>query len=188
MSTELDDETLQRFYDGDLSPLEERAVRSRIEADPAAQRRLQELEKLSALIQLAADQVGSELDSSTLFAGIERDLAKQSELGFGERLRVVVGEWKEHRRSVVMPLAAAAAAAAVAVVSLVARDAGDDEAARLARKREVVRVADARPVEVHGTRVENVDFGRSTGTVFEIDTEGVATAVVWIADEEEESP
>ena len=41
---------------------------------------------------------------------------------------------------------------------------------------------------VHGTRVENVDFGSNTGTVFEIENGGVAVAVVWITEDDEESP
>jgi hypothetical protein len=38
---------------------------------------------------------------------------------------------------------------------------------------------------VHGTRIENVDFGSNTGTVFEIEDHGRAVAVVWISEDEE---
>src|SRR3954471_11380508 len=90
MSRELDDETLQRFYDGDLSPVEERVVRSRVEQDPTAQKRLQELERLSALIQMAADEVGSSLDSAAMFDNIEKQL---DAAGPNKGLRVVAGDW-----------------------------------------------------------------------------------------------
>jgi len=191
MSTELDDETLQRFYDGDLSPVEERVVQARIEREPAAQRRLQELERLSAWIQVSADEVGAGLDSDAMFAAIERQIAADEKANPGRGLRVVAGAWASSQRRVLWPLVAVAAAAAVAMLTL--SSGPGDEAARNAPKREKTRVAahtqeaPARP-RVHGTRVERVDFGNSTGTVFEIDSEGVATAVVWIADDEEETP
>lgn len=190
MATELDDETLQRFYDGDLSPVEERVVRSRVEQDPNAQKRLQELERLSALIQLAADEVGSTVDSDAMFDNIAKQLDADAERGGG--LRMVAGGWFAEHRRVLLPLVGVAAAAAFAVIALTPRDAGDDTAARAAQKRERTRIAEVTPAEapstVHGTRVENVDFGKNTGTVFEIDTAGVATAVVWIAEDEEETP
>lgn len=192
MSTELDDETLQRFYDGDLSPVEERVVRSRVEQDPSAQKRLQELERLSSLIQLAAEEVGSSVDSAAMFDSIEKQLDAEGKQGASQRLRVVAGDWVADRKRVLFPLVAVAAAAAFAVIALTPRDAGDDAAARAAQKRERTRLAELAPSEpastMHGTRVENVDFGKNTGTVFEIDTAGVATAVVWIAEDEEEAP
>jgi hypothetical protein len=187
---QLDDETLQRYYDGDLSPVEERVVRTRIESDPDAQKRLRELEKLSALMRIGAEEMASGLDSDALFARIEQGIEKHESVGLGERLRVISGEWLSHRRQVVLPMMAAAAAAAIAVVTLTARDAGDEDLARSAAKRERVRLAqvEAPATKVQGSRVENVDFGTNTGTVFEIESAGVMTAVVWIADEEEEGP
>ncbi|MFT3927391.1 MAG: hypothetical protein QM778_32955 [Myxococcales bacterium] len=194
MSIELDDETLQRFYDGDLSPVEERAVQSRIAQDPSAQKRLRELERLSALFKIAAEDAASGLDSDAMFANIEQQIRTDDAQGTGARLRVVAGEWASSQRRLLLPLAAVAAAAAVAIFAL-NPSGSDDETARSAQKRERTRVAELGPNEeapsapsLHGTRVENVDFGNSTGTVFEIDSEGVATAVVWIADDEEEEP
>lgn len=184
---QLDDETLQRYHDGDLSPVEERAVRARIEQDPEAQRRLKELERLGSLIRLAAEEMGSRVDSEALFAGIEAGVQKEAEFGTGTRLRLIVGEWASRRRHVLWPLAAAAAAAVLAVIVLPARQAGDGETARSVQQREVVRVAENSPA-VHGSHIEDVDFGSNTGTVFEIENEGVMTAVVWIADEEEVGP
>ncbi len=185
MSIELDDETLQRFYDGDLSPVEERAVRARIEKEPRAQQRLADLERLSALIQVAAEEAGSTLDSDAMFADIEKRIAEGRDRG----LRVVGGGWLSERRRVLYPLMAAAAAAAIGVVTLTARDADDEATARSRPQHERTRYAEQmNSPKFHGTRVENVDFGSSTGTVFEIESEGVATAVVWIADDEGEEP
>jgi hypothetical protein len=172
----LDDDLLQRYYDGDLTPAEERNVRTELSHDAAARRRLDELAQLSELMRGPMLEAAGNLDSDALFAGIEAGIRQQKALGFGERLRLVGGEWYEHKRGVLLPAAASlAAAAAVLVLLLVPREAqqpdGVDPGALVA--------------QVHGTRVENVDFGQSTGTVFEVDNEGVSAAVVWISDDEE---
>jgi anti-sigma factor RsiW len=193
MPMQLDDETLQRYYDGDLSPVEERAVRARIESDPSAQKRLDELEKLSALMQMGAEEMAAGLDSDALFADIERGIVEDQKQGAG--LRVVSGGWFTRHRKTVVPLMAVAAAAAVAVLTLTPRDAGN-ETARMKIQKEKTRLAEVEsaPVQareqnpVQGSRIENVDFGKNTGTVFEVENAGVMTAVVWISDEEEESP
>jgi anti-sigma factor RsiW len=183
MSTKLDDETLQRYYDGDLSPVEERAVRARIESDPSAQRRLEGLEQLSALIRMSAEEAGNQVASDSMFAAIEQQIEREPAK---PKLSVVSNPLrKERRRALIWPLAGVAAAAAAMVVMFVARDAGDDAAARSAKKKEITRTAEVEP-ETHGTQVEHVDFGKSTGTVFHIENEGIATAVVWITDDEEQ--
>lgn len=188
MATPIDDDTLQRFYDGDLSPLEEHGVQARIEADPAAQRRLAELGELTELMCEAAGELGRQAPSTALFASIEKRLSSEPPLGAGERWRVIGGEWLEHRRLTLVPLVAATAVAA-ATLMVVLRPA---ETMLPAAPREAQPEAVATQVEppvhvpaVHGSQVENVDFGQSTGTVFEIDNEGVAVAVVWITDDEE---
>lgn len=172
MATPIDDDTLQRFYDGDLSPLEEHSVQTRIEGDVAAQRRLAELAKLSELMQSAADELSGQLDSQALFAAIERRIDERKPLGFGPRLRVISGEWLEHRRTTLMQIVAASAVAAATLLVVTRTNPNNGH-----------------PLEggevVHGTRVENVDFGSSTGTVFEIEDRGVGVAVVWISEDEE---
>jgi hypothetical protein len=188
MTTQLDDDTLQRYYDGDLSPVEERAVRARVESDASAQARLRELEKLSDMLRMAADEMGQGLDSSALFAGIQADLKKDQAPGAGAKLRVIREEWSEHRRGAVIGLGFAAAVAAAALLALLTPAPSMDEVARSTKPREKTMLAEAPSVETpKGSSVENVDFGGNTGTVFEIENEGVKTAVVWISDEDEET-
>jgi hypothetical protein len=176
----LDDDLLQRYYDGDLTPAEERSLRTQLSHDEGARRRLDELAQLSELMRAPVLEAASGLDSDALFARIELGIREQKALGFGERLRVVGGEWYEHKRSVLLPAAASlAAAAAVLVILLVPREAKQPTSG------EPGAVATQGGAKVHGTSVENVDFGQSTGTVFEVDNEGVSAAVVWISDDEE---
>jgi anti-sigma factor RsiW len=187
MNTPLDDDTLQRFYDGDLSPLEEHAVQARIEAEPAAQRRLAELGKLTELMRHGTAALGP-LDSHQLFARIEAELRQPSRVPITARLRVVSSEWLEHRRGTVVALAGTAAIAAVTFLSVLqptTHAPDDDGALVLAPGEERAPVVPA-PVEPpHGSSVEDVDFGANTGTVFQLDNEGVEVAVVWISDEDE---
>jgi anti-sigma factor RsiW len=187
----IDDDTLQRFYDGDLSPLEEHGVQSRIEADPAAQLRLAELGQLTELIREGAEELGRSVRSEALFAGIEARLSQPDEVSFGSRLRAMSSEWFEHRRASLIPLVAATAVAAVTLMVVIKPSQQlpqtTSEVSPTAQREAPVPP----PVEVaaaHGTSVEDVDFGASTGTVFEIDNEGVAVAVVWITDDDEETP
>lgn len=175
----LDDDTLQRYFDGELSPVEERSVRSAVQGDPAAQARLRELARLSELVRLAVAQSTRGLDADALFSGIQTDIRKQQQLGFGDRFKLHSSEWVEHKKGVLVPtLASLAVAAAALVVLLVPRETSETLA--------TLPAPTSQPI--HGSRVENVDFGKSTGTVFEVDNEGVSAAVVWIADDEEESP
>lgn len=184
----LDDDTLQRFYDGDLSPLDARAVQSRVEADPEAQKRLAELSRMSEMFRVAAEEMSADLGSDALFASIQSSIKQERALGTFERLRVVTSEWVEHKRGMVVPLVATSAVAAAALITVLVPKhdvqlEGADDAAQATAAGEPA--ADTSP---HGTRIENVDFGASTGTVFEIESQGVTTAVVWITDEEEVLP
>jgi anti-sigma factor RsiW len=186
----IDDDTLQRFYDGDLTPLEEHGVQARIESDPGAQRRLAELGRMTELLREGTAQLGGKLDSNALFAAIEGQLSKPSRVGAGGRLRVVSAEWLEHRRGTVISMIGAAAVAAITLLAVLRPGApapGDDGRLVLAPSREPAPEApSAEPMlaAVHGSSVEDVDFGASTGTVFELDNQGVAVAVVWITDDE----
>ncbi|MDB4990564.1 MAG: hypothetical protein JWN04_5742 [Myxococcaceae bacterium] len=188
--SEIDDDTLQRFYDGDLSPLDEHGVQARVERDPAAQRRLAELGQFTELMRQAAAELGDSVSSSGLFAAIEARVAEPDDTSFTARFRVVSAEWVEHRRSALVPFMAATAVAAVtlfAVVkpgepSLISVSSEDPSVESSA----AVHVQEIARPDVHGTRIEDVDFGSSTGTVFEIDNQGVSVAVVWISDEEVE--
>ncbi len=195
MATQLDDDMLQRFYDGELTPVEARAVRSQIDHDPEAQRRLAQLGHLSDMLHQAAQDMGMGLDSAALFDGIEAGLKRDTDMGVGARLRVISSEWMEHKRGSLISLGAAVGIAAAALLAAIVPTAEDTtgvaRSAPRPREERQQRLAVAAPAvgtEVHGSQIENVDFGHNTGTVFEIESEGVRTAVVWIADEEEDLP
>ena len=184
MATPIDDDILQRFYDGDLSPAEAHRVEAQVARDPAAQRRLRELTRLSLLLRSSADELSSTLDSEALFASIEARIAAEPAPSTGTRLRVVASEWVAHRRATLVPVLAATAVAAATLIAVLRPAEPATQLAvqiqALERKAPPADVASS----VKGTSVETIDLGSSTGTVFEIDDEGVRVAVVWISDEE----
>jgi anti-sigma factor RsiW len=169
MATPIDDDTLQRYHDGDLSPLEARGVAARVAEDPAARKRLEELAWLSAGVRQAAEQLAASVRADALFAAIEAQLDRAEKPTRGERLRVLSSEWIAQKRSALIPMAATFAVAAAALIAVLRPPTPTAETIVLAK----------------GSQVENVDFGTSTGTVFEVDNQGVAAAVVWISDEDE---
>lgn len=192
MTTQLDDDTLQRYYDGELSPVEERVVRARVESDPEAQKRLAQLSRLSELLRTAAEDMSNGLDADALFADIQAGIRKDEKADLGTRLRVVREEWSSHRRGVVISLAAAGAVAAAALLTVLGPDAPARNEQLAANEPSVRAPAEAPKLanapRVQGSRVENVDFGSNTGTIFEIESQGVTTAVVWISDDEGAAP
>jgi hypothetical protein len=148
---------------------------------------------------VGTEELGSRVDSAALYAAIEGRLAQPDDTSFTTRIRLVTSEWVEHRRAALVPIIAATAVAAVTLFAVVKP--GDpsleDELATapvgtqqpapplgMAEPEREPAVAMVATPAVHGSQVEDVDFGSSTGTVFEIDNQGVAVAVVWISDEE----
>lgn len=170
----MDDDTLQRYYDRDLTPLEQKTVEAQLASDPAARAQLARLERLSSAFRASADELASTLDSRALLSAIESQIERAPRPAFGERLRVIGSEWATHKRGAVLRVAAATAVAAATL--LVVLRPSEPSA-------DLLLGTPAPPV--HGSRVEEVDFGTSTGTVFEIEDRGVGVAVVWIMDEEE---
>lgn len=201
----IDDDLLQRYYDGELSPVEERSVRARVDADPQAQKKLKQLARLSEALRDMADEVAGDLDGDALFEGIEQGLGGTGS-GAPARFEVIRNEWVDHKKKAWVPLAVASAVAAAAVVTVLgpARDAGEPDSHLAEQTPERPTEAPGMPpdpgaqpeagtIEIlaaQGSHVEDVDFGDNAGTVFEIETRGISAAVVWIADDEgeEETP
>ncbi|MEM9192371.1 MAG: hypothetical protein AAGF12_24565 [Myxococcota bacterium] len=79
MSLHLEDDKLQRYFDGDLSPAEAEDVKAAIAGSEDEQRRLEALDVLNQHLSLAADAMAADLDSDALFGRIEAGLADAEE-------------------------------------------------------------------------------------------------------------
>ncbi|MGB5373033.1 MAG: hypothetical protein WBM75_19350 [Polyangiales bacterium] len=171
-SAKTEDDQLQMFFDGELAPDEEAALRRSLEASPEGSAQLREWEQLRvAMKSVSADWAG-QIDSDALFARIEADLNAPvipidrpvappafHEIPGGRERRV----WGAAAIGF-----AAAAAIFLAVISSPGR-APQQGSTGVAR----------------GSEVLEVDFGANTGTIFEVEGgAGESLAVVWIDDEE----
>lgn len=191
------DDRLQQYFDGELAGAEAEALRREIEADESLRAKLEGLAQLRTLLVAGAEAQGDEVDSESLWAGIESRLATaaeadddpmlpRDEVDEAEPARPALGvipggkatEATKPRTNVVWIGLATTLAIAAAVLLVVLRPfdfgAGDDTDGG-------GPVADApRP----GSEVEEVDFGYSTGAIFSVEgQEGERYAVVWISDE-----
>ncbi|HEX7478198.1 MAG TPA: hypothetical protein VF331_10355 [Polyangiales bacterium] len=184
----LNDELLQRHFDGDLDRDAADAARAHLAACEPCEARRRGLERLHMLLGTANDEAQQEADFAGLYDRIERGItttnASATDPGAGEVVELAT----RRRPRPVVAYVLTAAAAAAAVVIMVFRPGSNDGA----RRPESVTGTDAQPQATAPqaapgpgrSEVVNVDFGTSTGTVFEISlADGTSTPVVWINDE-----
>lgn len=183
------DETLQRYFDGDLPPAEADALRARLEGDAELRAKLAGLEQLRTLLRaaLAPEHVEAP-DADAMFAKIQASIAEPPAAAASPPgLRVLAGGKKDEvaapaapasRAPVWLGLAAIGLAAAAALYLFVLRP---SETATTEGPE--TPLAAAPPP---GSEIEAVDFGHSTGAIFQVEDQGAAYAVVWISDEKPE--
>ena len=175
-SPKTEEEKLQMFFDGELAPEEEAAVRRTLESSPEGMAQLREWERLSEAIKGVSDEWAGGIDSDALFARIEADIHApvvpiERPAQEPPTLRVVPGG---HERRVWGVLATGFAAAAAIFLAVMAWPESHPDPTGLA--------GGGTP---RGSEVLEVDFGSNTGTIFEVQGgAGESLAVVWIDDEE----
>ncbi|MBK8171395.1 MAG: zf-HC2 domain-containing protein [Sandaracinaceae bacterium] len=169
----LEDEKLQRYFDGETSPGESTVVRHHLDACGVCTSRLQKLEKLRGLFTEMVEDVGETPAFDAMFANIRTGIEKQKNAGFGERFRLFAGDAVTYHRRTVVSAAAVTLAAAAALVLMWS---GSDSNIP----------TDEMPSGIRGTQVEEVQFGQDgAGTVFQIENgDGSSAAVIWINDDE----
>lgn len=164
-SSKIKDEKLQMFFDGELPPEEEAAMRRSLEGSPDQAAQVAEWEQLRDAMQSASAKRAGEIDSDALFARIEQQLDVPEEQ---PALRVLPGG---RERRVWGGMAAGFAAAAAIMLAVLAWP-GEQSPTEMAG---VTR----------GSEVLEVDFGEYAGTVFMVEGgAGQSLSVVWINDEE----
>ena len=164
-SSKIKDEKLQMFFDGELPPEEEAAVRRSLEASPDQAAHVAEWKQLRDAMQSASAEWAGGIDSDALFARIEAQIDAPEEQ---PALRIVPGG-RERRVWGGMATGLAAAAAILLAVLAWPGEQSPTEMAGVTR----------------GSEVLKVDFGEYAGTVFMVEGgAGQPLSVVWISDEE----
>ena len=165
------DEKLQMFFDGELAPEEEAAMRRDLERSAEGMAQLREWEQIREAMQNVSSEWTDAIDSDALFARIEAEISAPAVPEPARQappaLRVVPGGRERRVWGAVATGFAAAAAIFLAVIAWPAEQA---------------------PTGVQttrGTEVLDVDFGANTGTIFNVEGgAGESLAVIWIDDEE----
>lgn len=171
-SAKAEDEKLQMFFDGELAPEEEAAFRRELESSREDAVQLHELEQLRKAMQGVSADWAAKIDSDALFARIEADVSAPvipiNRPVERPALRAVPGS--RERRVWGAAATGFAAAAAIFLAVIAWPEGGPQDAGQLA---------------IRGSEVLEVDFGTSTGTIFEVEGgAGESLAVVWIDDEQ----
>lgn len=183
---QLDDETLQRLLDGDLSVTEGRRARQVLASSPADATRYQQLEHLQRLVRRAADDMVGELDADAMFRNIEAGIAKDQPR-LVEQVKAWLSEFFEHRSQVWMPMAGAGVVTAAVLLTIYQPGPSGGEGVENAPAVAVTGEPAALPTPAEpapSSSIVQVDFGSNSGTVFEISLAGgKSTPVVWINDD-----
>ena len=186
------DDTLQRHFDGDLSPEEAEVFRVELEADADLRARLEGLERLRTLLRAAFAPEHVEVpDADAAFAAIERALSEPpaaiepaAEVARPRpALRAIAGGAPKaaapsSRTGLWISVATVGLAAAAAMAFVVRRDPVGPS------RPDPIAAASPPP----GSEIEQIDFGHSTGAIFQVEDQGAQYAVVWISDEKPEDP
>ena len=188
------DDQLQQYFDGELPPEEADALRDQIDSDEELQAKLEGLNQLRTLLRAALAPEHLETpDGDALFAAIEGALDDDEDeqepapetaprpefrvLDGGKPAEVPATPVEPPSRSPIwLGVGGLALAAAAALLFIVLRPtdppAGTD--------------GDPTPLAAlppPGSEIEEIDFGHSTGAIFQVEDEGAQYAVVWISDE-----
>jgi len=192
----LEDELLQRHFDGDLRPGRAAEVKQHLESCTACSERRRALVALHGMVEMAAEQSARDVDFDALYARIEHGIREQRTASLTERLAVRWRDLAEQRPGQLWVPAGAALAAAVVLLMVFRGEpapqqtaqheqapaqhdeaAGDDELA-------AAPAPQAAASSEGSSEVVQIDFGSNAGTVFEIAlADGKSTPVVWINDD-----
>lgn len=173
----IDNDTMQRYLDGDLDPAEAGRVRAAIAASPELGAELERMSRLGDVVRASVPELearmGDAKAADDLFARIERQLAAPAPAK-------VVPLGSRRRRFLAAGTAGLLAAAAAVFLLVLNRPTSDD----IGRVGAEMHGPGVPPVlGPRGTEILDVDFGKSTGTHFSVEgTHGEQIAVVWISD------
>jgi anti-sigma factor RsiW len=192
----LEDELLQRHFDGDLRPGRAAEVKQHLEGCTVCSERQRALVALHGMVVMAAEESARGVDFDALYAKIEHGIREQRTASLSERLAVWWRDLAEQRPGQVWVPAGAALAAAVVLVMVFRGEPASQPTAhqQQAPGQHETRAADdelaAAPAPQAAASIESsseivqVDFGSNAGTVFEIAlADGKSTPVVWINDD-----
>lgn len=183
----LEDELLQRYFDGELSNGSAVEVNQHLESCETCRNRHRSLEKLHTYINMAVEEAAEDVDFDALFGRIESGLEESRQRGKVVSIKAWLESSRLRRPLVLAPVAIAAAAVLFFINQLVPTEEVARDSKGRKRSNRTVLVDSRNSQQQRNSEIVQVDFGANTGTVFEIAlAEGASTPVVWINDEIDE--
>ncbi len=182
----LDDELLQRHFDGDLDRAAASTAQAHLASCDACAARQRGLERLHLLMGAASEGAQQEADFAGLYDRIEAGIGADAAGAATDTKVVELASRRRMRPMVAYVVTAAAAAAAVVITVFHPGGSTPRDADSMVAMDGQPAATTPQAVPAPGrSEVVNVDFGTSTGTVFEISlADGSSTPVVWINDDE----
>ena len=171
-------ETLQRFFDAELTPGESASAKAHVASCQACSAQLASLRRLHELVVMAADDTTHAANFDAMFARIERGIDDPAPASNDATVSPLQSRRVRHLLNAGPALGALALAAAV-LLMVYRRDTSQTPATE-----------EPYEVSVAHSEVVEVDFGANAGTVFDILlADGSSNPVVWIDDDgESEQP
>lgn len=175
-------ERLAELHDDELSPRQARKLEEELARNPQNREEIRRFERMGDLLRLMSEEKCSEVSFENFAQKVAEGVRAQSRPSIGERFRVWVLEFFEHRKSIWVPGAALAAASLAVVLALPLMTGATSKDMTSTNGGPQIWTASA---ETFGySEVDAVSFGDTTGQVYQLsDGQGGSAAVVWIVDE-----
>ena len=176
-------ELLERYHDGELNESQRRSVEAVLAESPDAKGSLDRLERLGDLLRVMHEEEAADVSFDGFEQRVLNSLDKGEQPGFGERMRVWLGEFFEHRKPVWIPAAAVTAAAAcvVLVLAIAAPTQTPYGTGPMTDEGFVAREYANDQLPTWGSSIVSVNFGSGSGfTTSVVNDRGEALGVVWI--------
>ena len=181
-------ELLERYHDGELNESSRRSVEAMLAESPDAKGSLDRLDRLGDLLRVMNEEDAAAVSFDGFEQRVMNSLDRDEPPGFGERTRVWLGEFFEHRKAVWIPSAAVAAAAACVMLVLAFAmptqpqyERGPIADGRGGGDGIVVRDLAGDQLPTWGSSIVSVNFGSGSGfTTSVVNERGEALGVVWI--------
>jgi anti-sigma factor RsiW len=179
----LETDMLDRYLDGELSSKETERVAKMVEASPESQATLDKTKKLGELIRLSNNEQCHDVSFEGLADRVLKKIeVSESPLPILIRLRVWLGEFFEHRKTVWIPAATICTAAALTLLMLPLSQVSPTPQHHPSNNGIALHSAIK---AAGGSTIASVDFGAAAGTTYNVRIHNGATVgVVWI----EENP
>jgi len=176
-------ELLERYHDGELNESARRSVEAELTASSEARDSLDRLQRLGDLLRVMNEEEASAVSFEGFEQRVMNSLDRAQAPGFGERMRVWLSEFFEHRKVVWIPSAAVVAAAAcVMLVLAIATPTQPQHGTRPFDDQSfVAREYGRDQLPTWGSSIVSVNFGSGSGfTTSVLNERGEALGVVWI--------